>query len=81
MSENLTEEMIVNDDGTISIPNHVYEVLAEAAKLKYNFRGKSKATIKKYVTKYIEDTINEHFAQETVVAVPNEFLPKGKRND
>lgn len=63
----------VNEDGTLNVPKNIYEAIAQLAKAKYNFRGSSERTIRKYVTKFLNDALSD-----SVVAVPKEFLPKGR---
>lgn len=56
------ESITVDENGTLNIPIDTYNVIATAARKRYNFRGASARTIKKYVIKYIEESISEYMA-------------------
>lgn len=58
------EEITVLENDRISIPAETFDVIAQAARLKYRFRGSSKRTIKKYVIRYIEEAIIEYAVAE-----------------
>lgn len=56
------ESITVNENGSLNIPKDTYNVIATAARKRYNFKGASERTVKKYVIKYIKEAITEYMA-------------------